>query len=55
MLAGVIEDPERLTVRALNRPLLARQGLIHRLNAPLVEAVEAVGAPQAQLCRPRNK
>jgi Winged helix DNA-binding domain len=36
------------TLGALNRALLARQGLIDRLEAPLVEAVEAVGALQAQ-------
>ena len=37
-----------MTVAALNRALLARQGLLERLDAPLVEAVEAVGALQAQ-------
>jgi winged helix DNA-binding protein len=41
-------EAERLTVRALNRALLARQGLLDRLELPLVEAVEAVGALQAQ-------
>ena len=35
-------------VRALNRALLARQGLLERLDVPLVEAVEVVGALQAQ-------
>jgi Winged helix DNA-binding domain len=39
---------ERLGRRALNRALLARQGLLDRLELPLVEAVEAVGALQAQ-------
>ena len=39
---------ERLTPAALNRALLGRQGLLERLDAPLVEAVEAVGALQAQ-------
>jgi hypothetical protein len=48
MVPGVTADAERLTVRALNRALLARQGLLDRLDLPLVEAVEAVGALQAQ-------
>src|SRR5919198_2593415 len=39
---------ERLTERALTRALLARQGLLERHDAPLVEVVEAVGAIQAQ-------
>jgi hypothetical protein len=37
-----------MTLRALNRALLARQGLLDRLDVGLVEAVEAVGALQAQ-------
>jgi Winged helix DNA-binding domain len=37
-----------LTNAALNRALLARQGLLERIEAPLVEAVEAIGALQAQ-------
>jgi hypothetical protein len=37
-----------MTLRALNRALLARQGLLDRLDLGLVEAVEAVGALQAQ-------
>jgi Winged helix DNA-binding domain len=37
-----------MTTTALNRALLARQGLLERLDLPLVEAVEAVGALQAQ-------
>jgi hypothetical protein len=41
-------DGERLTQLALGRALLARQGLLERLRTPLVEAVEAIGAPQAQ-------
>ena len=41
-------DAERLSERALNRALLARQGLLERLDAPLVAAVEAVGPVQAQ-------
>jgi winged helix DNA-binding protein len=41
-------EAERLTTRALNRALLARQGLLDRLDAPLVEAVETIGALQAQ-------
>ena len=37
-----------VTLRALNRALLARQGLLDRLELPLVESVEAIGALQAQ-------
>lgn len=39
---------ERLTSRALNRALLARQGLLSGLELPLVEVVESIGALQAQ-------
>jgi hypothetical protein len=39
---------ERLSPPALGRATLARQGLLDRLEAPLVDAVEAVGALQAQ-------
>jgi hypothetical protein len=39
---------ETMTTRALNRALLARQGLLERLEVPLVEAVESIGALQAQ-------
>ena len=42
------KDAEQLSLGALNRALLARQGLLERLDAPLVEAVEAIGALQAQ-------
>jgi Winged helix DNA-binding domain len=35
-------------VPGLNRALLARQGLLERIDAPLVEAVEAIGPLQAQ-------
>jgi Winged helix DNA-binding domain len=38
----------RLTDRALNRALLARQGLVERWRRPVAEAVEAIGAMQAQ-------
>jgi hypothetical protein len=41
-------EADRLTAQALGRALLARQGLLDRLEAPLEEAVEAVGAIQAQ-------
>jgi hypothetical protein len=34
--------------RALNRALLARQGLLEPFDAPVVEVVEAIGALQAQ-------
>jgi hypothetical protein len=39
---------QRLPERALNRALLARQGLLERFDAPLVEVVEAIGAMQGQ-------
>jgi hypothetical protein len=48
MVPRVTADAERVSLRGLNRALLARQGLLDRLEAPLVEAVEAVGAVQAQ-------
>ena len=34
--------------RALNRALLARQGLLEPVDAGLVDAVESIGAVQAQ-------
>ena len=37
-----------MTLRELNRALLARQGLLEPLDAPLAEAVESIGALQAQ-------
>jgi hypothetical protein len=37
-----------MTERALNRALLARQGLLEPFDAPVVEVVEAIGALQAQ-------
>ena len=37
-----------MTERELNRALLARQGLLERIDAPLPEAVERIGAVQAQ-------
>ncbi|MGP3689730.1 winged helix DNA-binding domain-containing protein [Streptomyces sp. IBSNAI002] len=40
--------PQTLTDRELNRALLARQGLLERLDLPLPQAVEAIGAVQAQ-------
>src|SRR4051795_4751183 len=39
---------DRLDDAQLNRALLARQGLLERMDVPLVEAVEAIGAVQAQ-------
>jgi hypothetical protein len=39
---------EQLSLAALNRALLARQGLLERFDLPLVETVEAIGALQAQ-------
>jgi winged helix DNA-binding protein len=44
----VAKDAQPLSLAALNRALLARQGLLERLDLPLVEAVEAIGALQAQ-------
>jgi hypothetical protein len=44
----VSDAPQPMTTAALNRALLARQGLLERLDVPLVDAVEAVGALQAQ-------
>jgi hypothetical protein len=44
----VSDAAQSMTTTALNRALLARQGLLERLDAPLVDAVEAVGALQAQ-------
>jgi hypothetical protein len=44
MTAGL----ERLSDRALNRALLARQGLLERFDRPLVDVVEAIGAMQGQ-------
>jgi hypothetical protein len=46
--ARVSEATQRMTTTALNRALLARQGLLERLDLPLVDAVEAIGAVQAQ-------
>src|SRR3954452_23807060 len=40
--------PGTETDRALNRALLARQGLLEPFDAPLVDVVEAIGALQAQ-------
>jgi hypothetical protein len=47
-MVPAVSTDERLTLAALNRALLARQGLLARLDASLVEAVEAIGALQAQ-------
>jgi hypothetical protein len=44
----VAKDAERLSLAALNRALLARQGLLERLDGSVVETVEAIGALQAQ-------
>jgi len=45
---AVAEEPQQLSQAALNRALLARQGLLERLDLPIVETVEAIGALQAQ-------
>jgi hypothetical protein len=42
------EPSGRLSGRALNRALLARQGLLERFDAPVAEVVEAIGAMQGQ-------
>lgn len=42
------DDLEPLGLAALNRALLARQGLLEPLSGPLVDAVQAIGAMQAQ-------
>jgi hypothetical protein len=42
------EPAARLSARALNRALLARQGLLEPLDLAPAEAVEAIGAVQAQ-------
>jgi hypothetical protein len=44
----VSDADQRLTTAALNRALLARQGLLERLDGGLLNAVEAIGALQAQ-------
>lgn len=43
-----MDRPATLTNRALNRALLARQGLLERFETPLAETVEAIGAMQGQ-------
>jgi hypothetical protein len=48
MLPSMPTAPQRLTSTALNRALLARQGLLAPLEIPLVEAVERIGALQGQ-------
>ncbi len=40
--------PEILTDQALNRALLARQGLLERKQASITDTVESIGAVQAQ-------
>jgi len=42
------ERSEQLSDRALNRALLARQGLIERFDGPVARVVEAIGAMQGQ-------
>ncbi len=37
-----------ITIRALNRALLARQGLLERMRMPLPEVAERIGALQMQ-------
>jgi len=43
-----VRKPVQLSDRALNRALLARQGLLRRFDAPLVDVVETIGAMQGQ-------
>ena len=40
--------PSRLTLRALNRATLARQGLLERRRLPVPDGVRAFGALQSQ-------
>jgi hypothetical protein len=47
-----VAAPETLSLRALNRATLARQMLLAREGAPVVEAVERLGGLQAQEARP---
>ncbi len=47
-MSHLIFEVQRLTNRELNRALLARQGLLTRFDLTVVEAVEAIGALQAQ-------
>src|SRR4051812_43967760 len=44
----VREATRMLTTRALNRAVLARQGLLERRARPIPEALDAMGALQAQ-------
>jgi hypothetical protein len=43
-----VSATEQLSDRALGRALLARQGLLERLDAPLPQALETIGAMQGQ-------
>jgi hypothetical protein len=46
-----MDSPPVLSTRALNRALLARQGLLQRFTGPLEEAVDQVGGLQTQVSR----
>jgi hypothetical protein len=45
---SAVPSSERLSLAHLNRALLARQGLLEPIPAPLVDAAEQIGALQAQ-------
>jgi hypothetical protein len=47
----VTEDGAVLSTRALNRALLARQGLLERFSGTMEEAVERIGGLQTQVSR----
>ena len=46
--AAHMTEPKPIANRALGRALLARQGLLERMQQPLIDVVEAIGAMQGQ-------